>query len=199
MPKSQTPSPGPALRPLNARQRRFVDGILEGRPPGEAATAAGYTGWAASQSAYELARRPNVAAAIAAGRARQGRGGLSREAAIEELARVAMSNILDYAEVRRGGQIEIDLSRIDRARAAGMRELILDETYNHRTGETLRRVRVRMGPKLAALRSLIPLLPTSAELAAAEGAAGAPEAAASGPDPSRAPPGPPPDETLTDP
>lgn len=159
MPK---PRPAPAvLRPLNARQRRFVDGILEGESPSAAATNAGYTAWAAAQSAYELARRPNVAAAIAAGRARQGRV-LTREAAIEELARVAMSNILDYAAVR-SGHIDLDLSRLDRARAAGVRELVLDETYNHKTGETLRQVRVRMGPKLAALRSLIPLLPTAAE------------------------------------
>jgi hypothetical protein len=183
MPK---PRPAPAaLRPLNARQRRFVDGVLQGESASAAATAAGYTAWAAAQSAYELARRPNVAAAIAAGRARQGRV-LTREAAIEELARVAMSNILDYACVR-GGHVDLDLSRIDRARAAGVRELILEETHNHRTGETLRQVRLRMGPKLAALRSLIPLLPTAAEVAA--GAVAGPDARLIGtrPEPDGAP------------
>lgn len=160
MPK---PRPAPAVpRPLNARQRRFVDGILEGESPSAAAIAAGYTGWASAQSAYELARRPNVAAAIAQGLARQGQT-LTREAAIEELARVAMSNILDYT-VLRCGHIEPDLTRIDRARAAGVRELVVEERFNQKTGETLRTVRVRMGPKLAALRSLIPLLPTAAEV-----------------------------------
>jgi hypothetical protein len=160
MPK---PRPAPAaLRPLNARQRRFVDGILEGESPSAAAIAAGYTGWASAQSAYELARRPNVAAAIAQGLARQGQT-LTREAAIEELARVAMSNVLDYT-VLRSGHIEPDLTRIDRARAAGVRELVVEERFNQKTGETLRTVRVRMGPKLAALRSLIPLLPTAAEV-----------------------------------
>lgn len=172
MPKPRPATSGVqgALRPLNARQRRFVDAILEGQGPKAAAVAAGYSGWSAAQSGYELTRRANVAAAIAAGRARLG-GPLTREAAIAELAHVAMSNILDYAEVR-DGHIDIDLSRIDRARAAGVRELVLDETYNHRTGETLRRVRVRMGPKLAALRSLIPLLPSADDLAAEAEAAG---------------------------
>jgi hypothetical protein len=45
-----------------------------------------------------------------------------------------------------------------------VRELVVEERFNQKTGETLRTVRVRMGPKLAALRSLIPLLPTAAEV-----------------------------------
>lgn len=181
MPKPR-PAPTGPLRPLNARQRKFVDAILQGESPSAAAVAAGYTGWASAQSAYELARRPNVAAAIARGRAAQGLG-LTREAAIEELARVAMSNILDHLQVG-GGQVDIDLSRLDRARAAGVRELIIDERTNPRTGEIIRRIRVRMGPKLAALRSVIPLLPA---------------AAVPGPDAAPMPPAPHPDGALTDP
>lgn len=181
MPKPR-PAPSGALRPLNPRQRKFVDAILEGQNPSAAAIAAGYTGWASAQSAYELARRPNVAAAIARGRAALGVG-LTREAAIEELARVAMSNILDHLRIG-GGHVELDLSRLDRARAAGVRELIIDERTNPRTGEIIRRIRVRMGPKLAALRTVIPLLPP---------------AAASGPDAAPSAPAPHPDGALTDP
>jgi hypothetical protein len=199
MPSPRRPVADAASRPLNVRQRRFVDLILAGIGPGEAATRAGYTGWAAAQSAYELARRPNVAAAIRAGRGVEA-GTLTREAAIAELAHVAMSNILDYASVR-GETISLDLSRLDRARAAGVRELIVDETYNHKTGETRISTRLRMGPKLGALRGLIPLLPTQAEVAAAAlgqgGGAGTGEGKAAGPSAPLMAPAPLPDAALT--
>ena len=43
--------------------------------------------------------------------------------------------------------------------SAGLRELVIEESYNGRTKVTRRDVRVKMGPKLAALSRLLSLLP----------------------------------------
>jgi hypothetical protein len=146
--------------PLNPRQRRFVDAYLLEPCARTAAIRAGYHHWNAAQIGYQLLQRPNVAAALAVGREVRA-APLTREMVIEELRRVAFSNLMDYFSLSRHEQkIELDLSQLDHARAAGLRELSIDETYDGRTKTTRRQIRVRMGPKVFALTRLLSLLPS---------------------------------------
>jgi hypothetical protein len=152
----------PTQRPLNARQRRFIDAYLQGETATAAALRAGYRQWAAKQTGYDLLQRLDVQAEIAARRA-QAAGRLSRAGALEELARVAYSNVLDYASVNGEGRLELDLSRLDRAMAAGVRELTVHEFYDYKANTQRRTLRVRMGNKPYALRLLLANLPPEPE------------------------------------
>jgi hypothetical protein len=151
-------------RLLNTRQRRFVDAILDGQPPKAAAVAAGYQSWAGAQTAQALLRKPHIQEALAARRAARG-GPVSRAALLEELSRVAMSNVLDYTHIV-DDRLTVDLTRFDRARAAGVRELTLTESWNPKTRTHDTHLRIRLGLKLQAARLLLPLLKDEAQGAA---------------------------------
>lgn len=152
---SPAPSPAPADKPLTARQQRFVDLMLLEDNAAEAARRAGYRPLAAKHTARKLLARPNVQAALAAGREAR-TAPLSRDAVLEELRAIAFSNLLDYvAGGSSGGRIELDLSKLTRAQAAGFRELSVDETWDRKTGRHRRQIRVRMGSKVFALSRLL--------------------------------------------
>ena len=70
---------------MTGKQRKFVDAVLAGMTPGEAAKAAGYKG---RDAARQLGANPEVCAAISL--ARQGVQ-VTRENVLEELGRNAMS------------------------------------------------------------------------------------------------------------
>jgi phage terminase small subunit len=149
----------PATRkPLNARQRRFIDAVVEGHDATAAALQAGYRMWAARQTGYDLLQRPDVQEAVARGKGRKA-SRLSRETALEELAAIAYSNILDYAQVDENQRLTLDLSRLDRAAAAGVRELTVVEYSDHKRSTYRRTLRIRMGNKPYALRLLLANLP----------------------------------------
>ena len=146
----------PASRPLNSRQSRFVDEYLRSGSAREAAEWAGYRWTAARQAAHELMKRPNVRAAIEAGIAARDNP-LTRASVLLEISRVAFANIADYVQLR-NGQPSLDLARITHARAAGFREFRFTETS--RAGVTHRRLQLRLGDKLAALKLLLAHLDT---------------------------------------
>jgi len=149
----------PATRkPLNARQRRFIDAVVEGHDATAAALQAGYRMWAARQTGYDLLQRPDVQEAVARGKGRKA-SRLSRETALEELAAIAYSNILDYAQVDENQRLSLDLSRLDRAAAAGVRELTVVEFSDHKASTYRRTLKIRMGNKPYALRLLLANLP----------------------------------------
>ncbi|MDH4386092.1 MAG: terminase small subunit [Caulobacter sp.] len=146
----------PASRPLNPRQSRFVDEYLRGGSAREAAEWAGYRWTAARQAGHELMKRPNVRAAIEAGVAARDNP-LTRPAVLLEISRVAFANMADYVQLK-DGQPSLDLSRITHARAAGFREFRYSETS--RAGVSHRRLHIRLGDKLAALKLLLAHLDT---------------------------------------
>ena len=148
--------PSPASRPLNHRQSRFVDEYLRSGSAREAAEWAGYRWTAARQAAHELMKRPNVRAAIEAGIAARDNP-LTRTSVLLEISRVAFANIADYVQLR-NGQPSLDLARITHARAAGFREFRYSETS--RAGVSHRRLHIRLGDKLAALKLLLAHLDT---------------------------------------
>jgi hypothetical protein len=112
-----------------------------------------------------LMKRPNVRAAIEAGIAARDNP-LTRPAVLLEISRVAFANMADYVQLK-DGQPSLDLSRITHARAAGFREFRYSET--RRAGVSHRRLHIRLGDKLAALKLLLSHLDThqgQAEIAA---------------------------------
>ncbi|NBB17673.1 hypothetical protein GVN21_20120, partial [Caulobacter sp. SLTY] len=158
MPANVPPAANPADKPLTARQQRFVDLLLHEDNAAEAARRAGYRPVAAKHTARKLLARPQVQAALQAGRAaRAARAApVSKESVLEELKAIAFSNLLDYVAVAQGGgRLELDLSKLTRAQAAGFRELTIDETWNRKTGAHRRHIRVRMGAKVFALSRLL--------------------------------------------
>jgi len=112
-----------------------------------------------------LMKRPNVRAAIEAGIAARDNP-LTRHSVLLEISRVAFANMADYVQLR-NGQPSLDLSRITHARAAGFREFRYSESS--RAGVSHRRLHIRLGDKLAALKLLLAHLDTcqgQAEIAA---------------------------------
>jgi len=157
--------PTPASRPLNPRQSRFVDEYLRCGNARDAAEWAGYRRTQARKAGHDLMRLPNVRAAIEAGMAARDNP-LTRSALLLEASRVAFANIADYLQLR-DGQPVLDLTRATHAKAAGFREFRMVETY--RAGASQRRIHIRLGDKMAALRLLLAHLGTAegeAEVAA---------------------------------
>ncbi len=145
--------------PLTAKQRRFVEAYLAEPNATTAAVRAGYKPWTAGQIGYQQLQRANVQAALAAAHATR-HAPLTRAMVIEELRRVAFSNLMDYVKLQRHeDRLELDLTQLDHARAAGLRELTIEESYNGKTQVTRRDVRVKLGPKVFALSRLLSLLP----------------------------------------
>jgi hypothetical protein len=158
MPAERLSRTSPAY-PMSAPQRRFVDAYLTEPNAREAAIKAGYHHSNAAQVGYQLLQRPNVQAALERGRAVR-TAPLTKAMVIEELRLVAFSNLMHYVALHRYDQrVDLDLSQLDHAKAAGLRELTIEESYDGRTKTTRRNVRVKMGPKVFALTRLLALLP----------------------------------------
>jgi phage terminase small subunit len=148
-PSLQAPPPAEP-RPLTALQQRFVQEYrLDGRAAA-AARRAGYSSSAARWSGYKLLRDPRVAALLAEPTPQTLGAGLNEYAAIEELGRLAFANVLDFAVVRPDGALEVDLARLERDRAAAIREVtILEKTAAD--GAVTRVTRLKLADKSLAL------------------------------------------------
>lgn len=77
---------------------------------------------------------------------------ITADTVLQELAKIAFSNMKDCWSVREDGSIYVDLSRITAIQAAGLADLRIDE-YESATG-CIRRTRVRLGQKTRALELL---------------------------------------------
>lgn len=151
------PKAVPSPRPLNPRQRRFVEEYRRLGNGTQAAIRAGYYHQYAANTAWDLLRRPAVQAALAEPPAAEAAAppDLGGDPALRELSHLAYANLLDFTRRRHDGTLEIDWTRMTRAHAAAIRELVVEET---RTRNGTRRVlRIRMADKQAALQRLIAL------------------------------------------
>ncbi len=152
-----TRNASPADKPLSVRQRRFVDHLLQNHSAAEAARRAGYRPVAAKQTGSRLLKRADIQAALAAGRA-EAQAPLTRAAVMAELRAVAFSNLADFMRVYPGQKGGVDLTRISRAQAAGLREMTIEDNWTP-GGAHRRVVRLRLGPKTYALSRLLAGLP----------------------------------------
>jgi len=110
--------------PLSPRHARFVQEFLRDGNATQAYLRAGYAPRGAQPSASRLMRRPDVAAAIAAGRQRLGRAAdLSVERLAQEYARIAFASVDDFITVDADGGVRLDLAKASAAERAGIVEL----------------------------------------------------------------------------
>ena len=138
---------------LTPRQRRFVEEYLVDLNISAAMRRAGYK----TPDTARMMRSPEVAAAIAKGMAeRSERTRITADAVLVELARIGFSNILDYTRVGADGDLMVDLTALDRDKAAAISEVIVEDFKDSRAKDAreCRRVRFKLMDKRAALVDL---------------------------------------------
>ncbi|NBB16591.1 hypothetical protein GVN21_14605 [Caulobacter sp. SLTY] len=153
-------APPPRLdRPLTAQQLRFVQEVRRDGQATPAARRAGYSRKSARWTAHRLMRDPRIQALLAPPGG-GGTGGPDEEEesgelwALAELRRMAAANILDLAVVRPDGALEVDMARLERDRAAGVREVtVLEKTAPD--GTVTRLTRLKLADKSLALARLL--------------------------------------------
>ncbi|WP_240485282.1 terminase small subunit [Acidovorax temperans] len=97
-------APAPFVAPgLDSRQQRFVDEYLVDLNGTQAAIRAGYSAKTAAEQSYDLLRRPQIAAAIAAGRAaQQERTQINADALLLQAWQIAFADPRELVETRVG-------------------------------------------------------------------------------------------------
>ena len=142
---------------LTAKQRRFVAEYLIDLNATQAAIRAGYSKKTAEQGAAQLLRNIKVAAAIAAGQAKQEqRAEVAADDVIRELAKIGFANMLDYVRVTEEGDAVVDLSKLTREQAAAIGEVTVEDFKDGRGDDArdVRRVKFKLSDKRAALVDL---------------------------------------------
>ncbi len=150
------PSSAPMDKPLNPRQRRFVEEYLVDGVASAAARRAGYSGRGNTQGCM-LMKSPRVRAAIASAQEAQA-APMTREQVIEALRRLAEANVLDYARSGPDGVVTLDMARLDRDRAGAVKSLTVTEKTDPTTGVVTRTVAFALADRAAALARLAPML-----------------------------------------
>lgn len=83
------------------------------------------------------------------------RRAIPAERIIQEVERIALSNVMDYLNISQDGKgMVVSLSRLTPATAAVIQEITIDETYNHKSDTTHRVAKIKLYDKLSALNSL---------------------------------------------
>ena len=137
---------------LTPRRRRFVEEYLVDLNISAAMRRAGYKG--PFPGTARMMRNPEVAAAIARAMAeRSERTRITADAVLVELGRIGFANILDYTRVGDDGELMVDLSALDRDKAAAISEVVVEDFRDSRAKDAreCRRVRFKLMDKRAAL------------------------------------------------
>lgn len=142
---------------LNPKQQRFVDEYLIDLNGKQAAIRAGYSPRSAEVQASQLLSQPKVAEAVAAAKADLARRtGITQEKVLLEYARLGFANMEDYIRITADGDPVVDLSKLDRDKAAAIGE-VTSEVYLDGRGdgaERIRRTKFKLVDKKAALDSI---------------------------------------------
>lgn len=138
---------------LTPRQERFVAEYLKDLNAAAAARRAGTTAKRADQAGYELLRKPEIAAAIAAGRAKQlDNANISAARVLEEVRRCAMVDPRQFFDKHGNARAITDLSAEEAAALAGFEIVIKNAAAGD--GETDTVHKFKLTPKLQALELL---------------------------------------------
>jgi phage terminase small subunit len=139
---------------LTPKQRRFVEEYLIDLNATQAAIRAGYSENTAATIGWENLRKPEIAEAVSAAMAKRSEAtGVTADRVVAELAKLAFSNMLDYATIKEDGTAYVDLSRITREQAAAIQELVTDE-YAEGRGEDaalVKKIKFKLADKRGAL------------------------------------------------
>lgn len=146
-------------RKLTPKQQLFARNYLLDLNGTKAAVRAGYSKRRAQQQATRLLTNGLVLGEIRRLQDKRiQRLGITIDWVLRELALMGFANMLDYIRIDRTGTATVDLSRLDRDRAAAIVEIVVEECVappgpgdHHRK---MRRTRIRLRDKLAALEDL---------------------------------------------
>jgi len=137
-------------RPLSPRHERFVLEFLKDGNATQAYIRAGYSARGAQPSASKLLRRPQIEAAVAAGRQRIAQAlEVDVQRISREYAKIAFASVDDFVSADADGRLRIDLTKAGQAQRAGIVEIRIG---NHRNQEQT--VTLKPG-KLQALAMLV--------------------------------------------
>jgi phage terminase small subunit len=142
---------------LTAKQARFVAEYLVDLNASAAARRAGYSPKTAGQIGDENLKKPEIAEAVNAAIAkRSARTELTADAVIAELWKIGSSNMMDYVRIGSNGDPFIDLSALDRDRAAAIAEVTVEDFKDGRGEDArdVRRVKFKLHDKKGALTDL---------------------------------------------
>jgi phage terminase small subunit len=122
----------------------------------QAAIRAGYARKSARVTAARLLTKANVQSIIARSiQERAAKLELSADRVLQEIARLAFSNILDYCSSR-DGQIFVDLSKLTSSQGSAIQEIAVDEEVagTGKNSHRVRRTRLRLADKRGSLELL---------------------------------------------
>lgn len=142
---------------LTAKQRMFVVEYLKDLNGTQAAIRAGYSVDSAQQIGSENLSKPLIAEAIErAMKRREERTQVTVNKVVEELAKMAFSNLGDYFTVLESGEAVVDLTGADDHQLAALSEITVDEYVEGRGDDAraVKRVKIKMADKQAALVQL---------------------------------------------
>jgi phage terminase small subunit len=128
---------------FNAKHEAFARAIVEGKSGGAAYRAVGYKAKdaAADANASRLLRNAKVSARIAELKGEAAQATIVTAARVlDELAKLAFANMLDYMRVGSGGDPVFDFSKLTRGQAAALVEVTVEDFLDGR-GEDARQVR----------------------------------------------------------
>lgn len=136
----------------NSRHERFAQELASGKTATEAFRIAGYR--PNDGNCGRLKKKEQISTRVAEildGAAR--RVEITRAKVLEELSRIGFANMIDYVRTTDAGDVYVNLSALDRERAAPIQEVVVD-TYVEGRGEEARevkRTRFKLADKRAAL------------------------------------------------
>jgi phage terminase small subunit len=142
---------------LTAKEVKFVDEYLIDLNPKEAAIRAGYSPKTAAQMGYKLVHKGFVSEAI---RAKQQQishdTGITRDRVLNELAKIAFSNLGDFFKVGGDGDPYFDFSGLTPEQAAAIGELTVEDFKDGRGkgARDVRKIKFKLLDKRGALVDL---------------------------------------------
>ena len=140
----------PGGKPLNAKQSRFVEEYLIDLNATQSAIRAGYSAKTAHSQGPRLLEHVGVAAAIEkASEACSERTQVTQDQVINELKKLAFSNMEDFSKVGEDGDATLNLKNIDRDQFAAVTELTTDSI-----GGVTTRNKIKLSCKRASLELL---------------------------------------------
>jgi phage terminase small subunit len=142
---------------LTPKQERFVAEYLIDLNATQAAIRAGYSEKTAAAIGSENLTKPEIAAAIADGRAKlASKAEVTAERVISELAKLGFANMADYMRAATNGDPYFDFAGLTRDQAAALQEVTVEDFVDGRGDDArdVKRVRFKLADKRAALVDL---------------------------------------------
>jgi phage terminase small subunit len=145
------------VKALTPKQERFVAEYLIDLNATQAAKRAGYSERTAGSQAFDLLKKPEIAAAVQARRGKLAEKlEVTQERVVAELAKLGFANMADYMRASPDGDPFLDFSALTRDQAAALIEVTVDDFIDGRgeDARAVRRVKFKLADKRAALVDL---------------------------------------------